>query len=179
MLPIGRQNDGGAEVKKALQNLMAKRAYTEENLQEIRSAYSLSAWAPSPTPKGKSSSHRRLEIGALKLAEASEELKRIDADISGYVGVLIAHRAEIRDAETKILLMQRRYLQRREWNDICYELFGHNPDFAARHNHYRRKLFRLHDSACSVIWDHWQSVINSIPQGERPTRDTRVVQYDG
>ena len=158
---------------------MDRRTYYEERLQEIRTAYSLSAWAPSPTPKGKSSSHKRLEIGALKLAEASEELKSIDRDIAGYVKVLVDHRAEIREAETKILLMQRRYLQRCEWNDICYELFGDNKDFASRHHYYRRKLFRLHDSACSVIWDFWQSVTNSIPQGERHTQITRVVQYDG
>ena len=158
---------------------MAKRAYIAERIEELRTAYSLSAWAPSPTPKGKSTSHRRLESGSVKLVEAQQELKRIDADLSRYIRVLSDHRAEIREADRKILLMQRRYLQRFEWNDICYELFGDNKDFAARHHYYRRKLFRLHDSACAVIWDHWQSVTNSIPQGERHTQITRVVQYDG
>ena len=157
---------------------MAKRAYIAERIEELRTAYSLSAWAPSPTPKGKSTSHRRLETGSVKLVEATEELKSIDADIAGYVKVLIDHRAEIRDADAMIQLMQRRYLQRLAWNDICHAMYGQNKDFAARHNYYRRKMFRLHDSACSVIWDHWQSVINSIPQAERPTRDTRVIQYD-
>ena len=138
MLPIARQNDGGGEVKAALQHLMARRTYTEEHLQEIRTAYSLSAWAPSPTPKGKSSSHRRLEIGALKLTEATEELRRIDADISRYVKVLIDHRAEIRNADAMIQLMRMRYLKRMEWNDIAFQLYGDNRDYAARHRSYRR-----------------------------------------
>ena len=158
---------------------MARRTYTEEHLQEIRTAYSLSAWAPSPTPKGKSSSHKRLEIGALKLAEATEELKRIDANIFSYIRVLIDHRAELRNADSMIELMRMRYLQRREWEDVSFRLYGHNKDYAARHRSYRRKLFRLHDSACSAIWDNWKSVTNSIPPGERHTQITRVVQYDG
>ena len=114
----------------------------------------------------------------MKLTEATEELKRIDADIAGYVKVLIDHRAEIRDADAKIQLMKMRYLKRMEWEDVAFRLFGDNRDYAARHRSYRRKLFRLHDSACSSIWDFWQSVTNSIPQAERPTRDTRVIQYD-
>ena len=179
MLPIRKQNDGADEIKQALRNLLDRRTYHEQRIEEIRTAYSLSAWAPSPTPKGKSSSHRRLEIGALKLTEAEQELKRIDADIARYVKILIDHRAEIRDADAMIQLMRMRYLKRMEWNDIAFQLYGDNRDYAARHRSYRRKLFRLHDSACSSIWDFWQSVTNSIPQGERHTQITRVVQYDG
>ena len=157
---------------------MDRRTYYLERVEELRTAYSLSAWAPSPTPKGKSTSHRRLETGSLKLVEAQQELKRIDADISRYIRVLIAHRAEIRNADAMIDLMRMRYLQRMEWEDVAFQLYGHNKDYAARHRSYRRKLFRLHDSACSSIWDFWQSVTNSIPQGERHTQITRVLQYD-
>jgi len=150
-----------------------------ERIEELRTAYSLSAWAPSPTPKGKSTSHRRLETGSVKLVEAQQELKQIDRDIAGYVKVLIDHRAEIRNADSMIELMRMRYLERLEWNDVSFRLYGHNKDYAARHRSYRRKLFRLHDQACAAIWDFWQSVTNSIPQGERHTQITRVVQYDG
>lgn len=142
---------------------MAKRAYIAERIEELRTAYSLSAWAPSPTPKGKSTSHRRLETGSVKLVEATEELKSIDADIAGYVKVLIDHRAEIRDADAKIQLMRMRYLQRLSWEDVCFRLYGDNRDYAARHRSYRRKMFRLHDSACAAIWDNWQTVGNGVP----------------
>ena len=158
---------------------MDRRTYHEQRIEEIRTSYSLSAWAPSPTPKGKSSSHRRLEVGALKLAEASEELKSIDANIFSYIRVLIDHRAELRNADAMIDLMRMRYLQRMEWEDVAFRLYGHNRDYAARHRSYRRRVFRLHDQACAAIWDNWQSVTNSLPQAERPTRDTRVMQYDG
>ena len=129
-------------------------------------------------PKAKSNSFRRLETGTAKIVEAQQGLETIDRDIAGYIRVLIDHRAEIRDADVKIQLMQRRYLQRQEWEDVAFQLYGHNKDYAARHRSYRRKLFRLHDSACSSIWDFWQSVTNSLPQGERHTQITRVVQYD-
>ena len=157
---------------------MARRAYTEQHIEEIRASYSLSAWSPSPVPKAKSNSFRRLETGTAKIVEAQQGLETIDRDIAGYIRVLIDHRAEIRDADVKIQLMQRRYLQRQEWEDVAFQLYGHNKDYAARHRSYRRKLFRLHDSACSSIWDFWQSVTNSLPQGERHTQITRVVQYD-
>lgn len=158
---------------------MAKRAYTEQHIEEIRASYSLSAWSPSPVPKAKSNSFRRLETGTAKIVEAQKELEAIDRDIRRYVKVLVDHRAEIRDADAKIQLMRMRYLQRMEWEDVAFRLYGHNKDYAARYRSYRRRVFRLHDAACATIWDFWQSVTNSLPQAERPTRDTRVMQYDG
>lgn len=157
---------------------MARRTYTEEHLQEIRTAYSLSAWAPSPTPKGKSSSHKRLEIGALKLAEATEELKRIDANIFSYIRVLIDHRAEIRDASEKIKIMELRYLRHKEWRDVVFSLFGNNPDYGRCYNKYRRTVFRRHDSACEDIFRFWESVGNPRQPVEHIPHDVRVATYD-
>ena len=97
------------------------------------------------------------------MTEASEELKQIDRGIGDYVKVLVDHRAEIRNADEMIQLMKMRYLERMEWEDVCFRLYGDNRDYAARHRSYRRKLFRLHDQACAAIWDNWQTVGNGVP----------------
>ena len=157
---------------------MDRRTYYLERVEELRTAYSLSAWAPSPTPKGKSTSHRRLETGSLKLVEAEQELKRINRNIRGYIRVLSDHAAEIRDASEKIKIMELRYLRHEEWRDVVFALYGHNPDYGRCYNKYRRTVFRRHDGACEDIFRFWESVGNPRQPVERIPHDVRVATYE-
>lgn len=157
---------------------MAKRAYTEQHIEEIRASYSLSAWSPSPVPKAKSNSFRRLETGTAKIVEAQQELETIDRCIRGYIRVLSDHASEVRDATEKIKIMELRYLRHKEWRDVVFSLFGNNPDYGRCYNKYRRTVFRRHDGACEDIFRLWESVGNPRQPVERIPHDVRVAVYD-
>ena len=149
------KSNGAAEVKQALQNLTDRRAYYTERIEEITACYSLSAWAPSAVPKGKSSSFRRLETGAALVIEAKAELAKVDETIKSYIRVLQDHADEVRNASEKIRLMKLRFLDGREWSNVAYQLYGENADYMTCSKTYMRRMFRLYDSACHDIWNYW------------------------
>ena len=175
VLLISKSNDGGAaEVKAALQVLMDRRIYHQQRIEEIRTAYSLSAWAPSAVPKARSSSFRRMETGAALIIEAQAELEKVDAVIAVYIRVLTDYADEIRNGAEKVKLMKLRFLEGLEWDDVCFQLFGGDEDYAVRHKAYLRRLFRLYDSACSDIWDRWQTTGNGLPLSSSKGIDCRI-----
>lgn len=59
------------------------------------------------------------------------------------------------EKEEACKLIRYRYLYGYEWGDVMYELYRDNKDLAAKQNTYKRRMYRLHDTALKELSKLW------------------------
>lgn len=140
-------------VKSDLKQMAARLKELRELRAEVVTAFSLPAWCPSAVPRNTSASFRRQEAAILRASNIDDRINCIKAQIQSYIDVIRANRESVANPDEKIYILERRYLDGVEWAKIQSELFGDNDK-----NKIKRKMYRLHDSACADVFIYWETV---------------------
>lgn len=83
---------------------------------------------------------RRSEVRIMNMAQEKETIQQLQETIMAYISLLKENRVHDWEVKTKILKL--RHIDRMQWQDICFEVYGDQEDYVAKFNTYKRKMFR-------------------------------------
>lgn len=95
---------------------------------------------------------RRSETRIINMSQEKETIQELQRTIMAYISLLRENR--VHDWEVKTKLLKLRHIDRMEWQDICFELYGDQPDYVAKFNTYKRKMFRRLETAYTNIFHY-------------------------
>lgn len=93
---------------------------------------------------------RRSETRIMNMAQEKETIEELQRAIMSYISLLRENRVHDWEVKTKILKL--RHIYRMEWQDICFEVYGDQPDYVAKFNTYKRKMFRRLEASYKNIF---------------------------
>lgn len=123
-------------IRRTLIGLSEQLAEHKETLQEYEFVRT-SSYTDSRHTKADA---RRSEVRIMSMTEEKAVIQEIQETIMAYISLLRENR--VHDWEVKTKLLKLRHIDRMEWQDICFELYGDEEDYVARFNTYKRKMFR-------------------------------------
>lgn len=154
-LPSKRKRELYVPIQDELKSLSDALISKREQFITLRVSV-LSAQKISGMPRSsKSDNFRKIDNRVNRADILRRDIRRLENEINQRISVIDENREFIRDAESKIYLLQSRYLEGREWPEIMNALYGKEADFKQRENTYRRKMYRLHQTACFDVWKFW------------------------
>ena len=133
-------------IRRTLKGLSAQLAEHKEKLE----AYEFIRTASYSSSRHATSDERRSEIRIMNMATEKETIQDIQRTITAYITLLRENRVKDWEIKTKILTL--RHIDGLGWHDVCFEVYGDQPDYVARFSSYRRKMFRLLDIAYRNIF---------------------------
>ena len=143
-----RARDSQELIRRTLIGLSEQLAEHKETLQEYEfvrtSSYTDSRHAKANT--------RRSETRIINMSQEKETIQELQRTIMAYISLLRENRVHDWEVKTKILKL--RHIDRMEWQDICFEVYGDQEDYVAKFNTYKRKMFRRLETAYTNIFHY-------------------------
>ena len=143
-----RARDSQELIRRTLIGLSEQLAEHKEKLE----AYEFIRTASYSSSRHATSNERRSEARILNMAREKETIQELQRTIMAYISLLRENRVHDWEVKTKILKL--RHIDRMEWQDICFEVYGDQEDYVAKFNTYKRKMFRRLEVAYSNIFHY-------------------------
>lgn len=143
-----RARDSQELIRRTLIGLSEQLAEHKELLQEYEFVRT-SSYTDSRHTKADA---RRSEVRIMNMTEEKAVIQELQGTIMAYISLLKENR--VHDWEVKTKLLKLRHIDRMEWQDICFELYGDQPDYVAKFNTYKRKMFRRLETAYTNIFHY-------------------------
>ena len=143
-----RARDSQELIRRTLIGLSEQLAEHRELLQEYEFVRT-SSYTDSRHTKADA---RRSEVRVLNMTQEKETIQELQETIMLYISLLKENRVHDWEVKTKILKL--RHIDRMEWQDICFKVYGDQEDYVAKFNTYKRKMFRRLETAYTNIFHY-------------------------
>jgi len=137
------------------QNLQDEIAFESQRLEELEEkAISLQSPLLSDMPKSQKVLNDRIGELVGRVEETEKALSEMLAEskkVYSEINIVIRKISCGKNTAMVKRVMQLRYLEGAEWDDICMNLFGGQEDFLEKEQSYLRKTFRYHADGMKEI----------------------------
>lgn len=148
-------------VKEWLQAYQNKEKYLNGQMEKHRMLQarmrSVHAQELSDMPRPPSTNKDRMAEYVIRIETLERTIEKETLELERCRQSILELTGKLRRAEA-CKLIRRRYLEGYEWPEIMQELYGDEEDFQKKENTYRRKMYRLHQSALKEMARAWTTV---------------------
>jgi len=148
-------------VKDWLQAYQKKEEYVNGQLEKLRMLQermrSVPAQELSDMPRPPSANKDRMTEYVIRLESLEKTIDRETLELERCRESIFDLTGRLRKASA-CQIIRSRYLYNKEWPEILVEVYGKNEDFKEKEGTYRRKMFRLHQSALREMSQKWTTV---------------------
>lgn len=97
-------------------------------------------------PRGSGTPSDRTGMMVERKMELEEQIDRLKAEEKQERNAIEGLILQLSDPDER-LTIQLKYLDRAEWPDVTFALYGNRPDFADKADAYQRRMYRVHGRA--------------------------------
>ena len=148
-------------VKEWLQAYQKKEQYYNGQLEKLRMLQarmrSVPAQELSDMPRPPSTVKDRMAEYAIRIESLEKSIEKEGLELEQCRESILELTGQLRRVSA-CRLIRNRYLYNKEWPEIMRDLYGEEEDFRAKENTYRRKMYRLHQSALKEMARVWTTV---------------------
>lgn len=148
-------------VKEWLQAYQKKEQYYNGQLEKLRMLQarmrSVPAQELSDMPRPPSTFKDRMAEYAIRIESLEKTIEKEGLELEQCRDSIFELTGQLRKVNA-CRLIRNRYLYSKEWPEIMKDLYGDEEDFRKKENTYRRKMYRLHQSALKEMARIWTTV---------------------
>jgi len=148
-------------VKEWLQAYQKKEQYYNGQLEKLRMLQarmrSVPAQELSDMPRPPSTVKDRMAEYAIRIESLEKTIEKEGLELEQCRDCILELTGRLRKVNA-CKLIRSRYLYSKEWPEIMKDLYGAEEDFREKENTYRRKMYRLHQSALKEMSRAWTTV---------------------